>query len=80
MTTKAEIFDLFYGKQNVVRKGGGKIKTKMTRQTPSSEAMFEMEAKLRGNQKMTQYFVKLRDRKPGIAPPPRPRCPKEDQS
>jgi hypothetical protein len=70
--TKSIIFDLFYGQQDVVRSGGGKLKSKMTRKTPSLDKIKEMEKKVKENKALFSYFEKLRDRKSNIAPPPRP--------
>ena len=72
MTTKGDIFDLFYAKRDVVRSGGGKVKSKMTRISPSLEQVQKMESHIKDDKKLLKYFVKLRDRKAGIAPPPRP--------
>jgi len=69
---KGDIFDLFYSKQDVVRSGGGKVKSKMTRQCPTLKQVTALENKIKDNKKLLKYFVKLRDRKAGIAPPPRP--------
>jgi len=70
--TKGDIFDLFYAKQDVVRSGGGKVKSKMTRQSPSLKQVNALESKIKDNKKLMKYFVKLRYRKSDIAPPPRP--------
>jgi hypothetical protein len=70
--TKSIIFDLFYGHRDVVRSGGGKLKSKMTRKTPSLDKIKEMEKKVKENKALFSYFEKLRDRKSNIAPPPRP--------
>jgi hypothetical protein len=72
--TKGQIFDLFYSKQDVVRSGGGKVKSKMTRRTPTNIEISELEKRVNdfGNSKLTAYFQKLKNRKSDIAPPPRP--------
>ena len=70
--TKATIFDMFYQKQTVSRSGGGTQRKKMSRIAVSAEDMDSMEKRLSGNKKLLEYFKKLRDRKPGIAPPPYP--------
>lgn len=72
--TKGEIFDLFYSKQNVVRSGGGKVKSKMARKSPSLTTIKAMQKRVKkdDNKKMIQYFDKLLKRNPNIAPPPRP--------
>ena len=70
--TKSQIFDLFYSKQDVVRSGGGKLKTKMSRNKPPLQKVEELEKKIKENKKLYDYFLKLRTRKPDIAPPPRP--------
>lgn len=70
--TKQEVFDLFYGLQLCTRRGGGTSKTKMSRKNPSFAEVEQMEAKVKGNVKMGQYFEFLKTRSPNIAPPPRP--------
>ena len=72
MTSKRDIFDLFYSKQDVVRGGGGKIKSKMTRKNPSLSEIKKMETIVRDNKLLFNYFKKLHTRNPKIAPPPRP--------
>jgi hypothetical protein len=71
--TKSIIFDMFYGKQDVVRSGGGKLKSKMTRKIPSLNEINKLEKKIMGNNALLLYFEKLRFRNSNIAPPP---CPK----
>lgn len=72
MTSKSDIFDIFYSKQDVVRGGGGKIKSKMTRKNPSLLEIQKMEELVRHNKPLFNYFKKLLIRDPNIAPPPRP--------
>ncbi len=72
MTTKADIFDLFYGKQMVTRAGGGTSKSRMTRKMPTFEEIEVVKSRVKGDSELAEYFVKLRDRSPTIAPPPRP--------
>lgn len=73
--TKQFIFSVFYSKKDVVRKGGGKLKTKMTRNSVGVNKLKNIEKQLNGhdNEKLVKYFYKLKDRRKGIAPPP---CPK----
>jgi hypothetical protein len=72
--TKSAIWNLFYAKQQVVRSGGGKPKMKVGRQTVSAEKIEEFN-KLLGSKdtKVAKYYIKLRDRKAGIAPPQMPK-------
>lgn len=78
MTTKQDIFDLFYGKKMKGRAGGGTLKSKMTRLSPSHDDMENMKKSIRKLDdpymvnKLLEYFNKLHGRKPEIAPPPRP--------
>lgn len=73
MATKQEIFDVFYSKKLTTRSGGGTAKTKMGRNYPSLEAIAALGKKAKEtSNELHQYFVKIRDRNPNIAPPPRP--------
>lgn len=69
--TKGEIFDLFYVIHSVSRSGGGEPKKKMTRAAVSLNVISAVEKKIK-DRKLLDYYIKLRDRKAGIAPPPRP--------
>jgi len=69
--TKGEIFDLFYEINSVSRSGGGEPRKKMTRAAVSLNVINVMGEKIK-DQKLKDYYIKLRDRKAGIAPPPRP--------
>ena len=73
--TKGYIFDIFYEKKQVSRAGGGTMKSKMTRIQPDVRKLQKIEKKLKNhkNQKLMAYFIKLKDRKKGLAPPPRPK-------
>lgn len=73
--TKGDIFDFFYEKRKSVREGGGTVKMKMGRKNISHEESqkFFNDLKRNGNPMLVKYFLRLRDRKPGIAPPPRPK-------
>ena len=71
--TMKDIFDLFYSKQNVVRSGGGKIKSKMRRNSPSLDKIISMEFMVKNDKRLHRYFVRQRDRKANIAPPPAPK-------
>jgi hypothetical protein len=73
VVTKSIIFYFFYGKQDVVRSGGGKLKSKMTRKSPSLNKINELEKQIIDNKVLVLYFGKLRNRASNIAPPP---CPK----
>lgn len=75
MVSKREVFDLFYSMQQVSRSGGGALHSKMTRNSVSSENQLKMEKQLRelNDVDLLAYFVKLRDRNPKIAPPPKPK-------
>ena len=44
----------------------------MTRQFPSLSKITTLEKKIKDDKKLMKYFVKLRERKTDIAPPPRP--------
>ena len=70
--SKSAIFDFFYQRQSSSRSGGGKIKKKMSRVSVSCESMITMESNIIQNRKLHNYYLKLRDRKSNIAPPPRP--------
>lgn len=70
--SKESVFDLFYGKQLVTRAGGGTSKSRMTRKSPSMEAMEAMRSSIGTNTELMTYFKKLRDRDPNLAPPPKP--------
>jgi hypothetical protein len=74
--SKGALFDLFYGKKQVTRSGGGTVKTKMTRLLVSDSNLVKMESKIKKSENskfFMKYFTKLKDRKAGIAPPPRPK-------
>lgn len=71
--TKADIFDVFYSKKDVVRKGGGKVKTKMTRNVVSDKAISDIRREIMDDPKLMKYFTKLKERRSDIAPPPRPK-------
>ncbi len=71
--SKQEVFDLFYSMQQVSRLGGGTLHSKMTRNRISSEILLEMENKIKQDGDLLKYYIKLRDRSPNIAPPPRPK-------
>jgi hypothetical protein len=76
LLSKCLIFDLFYGKKQVTRSGGGTVKTKMTRRLVSDENLNKMETKIKKSSDakfFIKYFLKLKSRKPDIAPPPRPK-------
>jgi hypothetical protein len=73
MVTKLEVFNLFYSIKQVSRSGGGTLHAKMTRNCVSSEVLLEMENKLKHDTDLFQYYIKLRDRCPKIAPPPKPK-------
>ena len=66
--SKSNVFYLFYARKEVVRKGGGNARKKMCRISPSFTAVQSL-GKLITDSEILKYFVKLRDRKPGIAPP-----------
>jgi hypothetical protein len=72
--TKSMIWNVFYAKQQVVRSGGGKPKMKVGRQAVPAEKI-EKFNKLLGSKdtKIAKYYIKLRDRKAGIAPPQMPK-------
>ena len=73
---KCEIFDLFYSKKQTVRAGGGTVKTKMQRIQPSLEDITKIEMRIKQGENakfFMKYFTKLRERKAGLAPPPRPK-------
>jgi hypothetical protein len=72
LVTKADIFDLFYGKQLVTRAGGGTSKSRMTRKMPTFEEIEAVKSQAKEDPELMKYFVKLRDRSPTFAPPPRP--------
>ena len=72
--TKLMIWSVFDSKQQVVRSGGGKPKMKVGRQVVSAEKINELNKLLGKNDtKLAQYYIKLRDRKAGIAPPQMPK-------
>jgi hypothetical protein len=70
--SKADVFDLFYGKQIVTRAGGGTAKTKMARLYPGYVEIESMRARVQEDANLLKYFENLRTRKSGLAPPPRP--------
>jgi len=72
MTTKQEIFDLFYKLQDAVRSGGGKTKKKMGRCTVTQEAQNAMLLLIGDNAELKAYYIKLLNRDAKSAPPPRP--------
>ena len=69
---KHAIFDLFYSPQDVTRSGGGKVKTKMTRNNVPLASLKKIEQYIE-DPKLKSYYEKLRDRPCNIAPPPRPK-------
>jgi hypothetical protein len=72
--TKAIIWNIFYAKQKVVRKGGGTAKMKVGRQTVSAEKIAQFNKSLGSKDtKLAKYYIKLRDRKIDIAPPQMPK-------
>jgi hypothetical protein len=73
MTTKQEVFQLFYSVKQVSRSGGGTLHAKMTRNNVSSEDQFKMENSVKYNPDLLKYYIKLRDRNVNIAPPPKPK-------
>jgi hypothetical protein len=73
--SKGVIFDMFYQKKVVSRAGGGTSRKKMCRVAVTSEDMDAMENTIKqdlNGKKLFTYYTKLKDRKVGIAPPPRP--------
>ena len=70
--TKCSIYDIFYHKQMVTRSGGGTLKNKMCRRMVSVDVTETFQKKLAGDKKLLEYFNKLKNRNPSIAPPPRP--------
>lgn len=76
--TKATIHEMFYSKQQVVRKGGGTLKTKMARNIVSEKQLAAMIAAINrtDNPKMRQnlmdYYLKQLNRKPHLGPPRHP--------
>jgi hypothetical protein len=71
--TKGCVFDLFYSKQSVVRGGGGKIKSKITRNKVSQKSITDMLLKINHDERLKIYFNKLCVRPDSSAPPPRPK-------
>jgi hypothetical protein len=72
MTTKQDIFDLFYEKQTTSRSGGGKLTTKMAGRKVTETEQDNMTSKIKENPELVKYYNKLLARDPSIAPPPRP--------
>lgn len=73
--SKQVIFDMFYQKQTVSRSGGGTQQKKMGRVAVTTENMYKMEYALNQdpeNKKLLAYYIKIKNRKASIAPPPRP--------
>ena len=70
--TKGEIFDVFYQPQQVSRAGGGTQKKKIHPVNVTQEKMKEVEKQIKNDTVLMQYYNKLKNRKKGIAPPPRP--------
>ena len=68
--TKAVIWGLFYGREQVVRKGGGKPKLKIRRKTISMEQLkkYEQMASQITDAKTVSYYQKIRDRNPNMSP------------
>lgn len=73
--TKKDIFDFFYSKQQVSRRGGGVIKSKMCRNNVSYENMTTLKKRveLLSDEKIMKYYQKLADRDSKLAPPPSPK-------
>jgi hypothetical protein len=73
--TKGYVFDIFYSKQSVVRGGGGKIKSKITRNQVSQKSINILLLKINktSDESLKKYFNKLCYRSNDIAPPPRPK-------
>jgi hypothetical protein len=69
--SKQEIFDFFYSVQQVSRSGGGKPKAKMTRRSDIPLIAIDNLKKMITSDNM-DYFNKLLNRDPNLAPPPRP--------
>ena len=72
MTTKQEIFDLFYKLQDTSRSGGGKLKSKMSRCDVPKTSQDVMLLKINSDTKLLTYYNKLLNRSSDLAPPPRP--------
>lgn len=73
--SKQVIFDMFYQKQTVSRSGGGTQRKKMCRVTVTPENINSMECAIKQDPKSKEllaYYIKLKNRKTSIAPPPRP--------
>lgn len=72
--TKMEIFALFYGIAPKTRAGGGKLKNKMTRKNASLETCTAMLMRIKKHSpELEDYYHKLCNRSPSIAPPPPPK-------
>lgn len=72
MSTKQEIFNLFYGPRQVCRSGGGTVKSKMTRLCPTFEEQATLKEKIKADKTLIDYYEKLLLRDPNLAPPPKP--------
>lgn len=73
MTTKQEIFKVFYWKEQKSRSGGGKLALKMTRRTVTKDIQDETILKIGDDAGLLKYYNKLLTRDPSLAPPPEPK-------
>lgn len=70
--TKGDLFDVFYQPQLVSRAGGGTQKKKIHPVNVTQERMRDVERQINNDPVLMQYYNKLKNRRRGIAPPPRP--------
>jgi hypothetical protein len=73
--TKKEIFQFFYSKQQVTRKGGGMMKSRMCKNSVSyiNVSKLEHQIILLNDTCLLKYYKKLVNRDSNLAPPPTPK-------